>query len=144
MIRASGPQGSSPVRSSEKPTDVAGQAGVPLPIRPDGAADVLRSATLDLTRTLELDAVLSSLLEHLGRLVPYDTANVMLLEGDSHLAVRAIRGYEQWADPELTRGAVFDVASHPILGALLSSRGSILIPDTALHPGWQRHRGAEH
>jgi len=123
---------------------VAGQARVPLPSPGDGAAEVLRSATLDLTRTLELDAIFSSLLEHLGRLVPYDTANVMLLEGDSRLAVRALRGYEKWGDPELTRGAVYEIASHPILGALLTTRRSILIPDTALHPGWQRHHGAEH
>jgi diguanylate cyclase (GGDEF)-like protein/PAS domain S-box-containing protein len=123
---------------------VAGQARVPLPSPGDGAAEVLRSATLDLTRTLELDAIFSSLLEHLGRLVPYDTANVMLLEGDSRLAVRALRGYEKWGDPGLTRGAVYEIASHPILGALITTRRSILIPDTALHPGWQRHLGAEH
>ncbi len=123
---------------------MAGQGRGPLPSPGDGAAEVLRSATLDLTRTLELDAIFSSLLEHLGRLVPYDTANVMLLEGDSRLAVRALRGYEKWGDPGLTRGAVYEIASHPILGALLTTRRSILIPDTALHPGWQRHHGAEH
>ncbi|HEY2944438.1 MAG TPA: EAL domain-containing protein [Vicinamibacteria bacterium] len=123
---------------------MAGQARVPLASPGDGAAEVLRSATLDLTRTLELDAIFSSLLEHLGRLVPYDTANVMLLEGDSRLVVRALRGYEKWGDPDLTRGAVYEIASHPILGALLGTRRSILIPDTALHAGWQVHRGAEH
>jgi len=123
---------------------VAGQARVPLPSPGDSAAEVLKSATLDLTRTLELDAIFNSLLEHLARLVPYDTANVMLLEGDSHLAVRALRGYERWADPELTRGAVFDVATHPIFGALLATRKSILIPDTGIHPGWQVHDGADH
>jgi diguanylate cyclase (GGDEF)-like protein/PAS domain S-box-containing protein len=123
---------------------VASQVRVPLASPGDGAAEVLRSATLDLTRTLELDAIFSSLLEHLGRLVPYDTANVMLLEGDSRLAVRALRGYENWGDPALTRGGVYEIASHPILGALLTTRRSVLIPDPELHPGWQRHQGAEH
>ena len=123
---------------------MAGQARDPFPSPGDGAAEVLRSATLDLTRTLELDAIFESLLQHLRHLVPYDTANVMLLENDSRLAVRALSGYEQWSDPELTRGAVFEVSTHPILGALLASRRSVLIPDTALHPGWQRHHGAEH
>ena len=144
MIPASGPVGPLPGSNLGDNAEVAGQARVPLPSPGDGAAEVLRSATLDLTRTLELDAIFSSLLEHLGRLVPYDTANVMLLEGDSRLAVRALRGYEKWGDPALTRGAVYEIASHPILGALLSTRRSILIPDTALHPGWQRHHGAEH
>jgi diguanylate cyclase (GGDEF)-like protein/PAS domain S-box-containing protein len=36
------------------------------------------------------------------------------------------------------------LASHPILGALVASRRSILVPDTAVHPGWQRHNGADH
>ena len=123
---------------------MAGQSRVPLPSPGDGAAEVLRSATLDLTRTLELDAIFASLLEHLSRLVPYDTANVMLLEDGSRLTVRAMRGYEQWGDPALTRGTSYEVASHPIFGALVATRGSILIPDTELHPGWQRHAGAEH
>src|SRR5262249_59624278 len=68
----------------------------------------------------------------------------MLLEADSRLAVRAIRGYDRWADPDLTRGAVFDVGTHPIFGAMTTSGRSVLIPDASLHPGWQRHRGAEH
>src|SRR5437867_3032355 len=145
MIRPSRARGSPPSGPAlGGHAEVAGQARVPLPSPGDGAAEVLRSATLDLTRTLELDAIFSSLLEHLGRLVPYDTANVMLLEGDSRLTVRALRGYEKWGDPELTRGASYDVSTHPIFGALVASRGSILIPDTALHPGWQRHAGAEH
>ena len=144
MIRPPGSRAAHRVRTAETTTDVPGQARVPLPTPGDSAAEVLRSATLDLTRTLELDVVFNSLLEHLGRLVPYDTANVMLLEGDSRLTVRAFRGYEQWSDPELTRGAVYDVATHPILGALLTTRRSILIPDTSLHPGWQRHPGADH
>jgi diguanylate cyclase (GGDEF)-like protein/PAS domain S-box-containing protein len=133
-----------PGRLSENSATVAGQARDPLRSPGDGAAEVLRSATLDLIRTLELDAIFESLLQHLRHLVPYDTANVMLLENDSHLAVRALSGYEQWSDPELTRGAVFDVSTHPILDTLLASRRSILIPDTAVHPGWQRHKGAEH
>jgi diguanylate cyclase (GGDEF)-like protein/PAS domain S-box-containing protein len=123
---------------------VEGQARAPLPSPGDSAAEVLKSATLDLTRTLELDVIFNSLLEHLARLVPYDTANVMLLEGDSRLIVRALRGYEEWGDPALTHGAVYDVASHPIFGALLATRRSVLIPDTEVHPGWQRHQGAEH
>jgi PAS domain S-box-containing protein len=123
---------------------VAGPDRDPLPNPGDGAAEVLRSATLDLTRTLELDSIFASLLRHLKRLVPYDTANVMLLENDSRLVVRALSGYEDWADPDLTRGAAFEVATHPIFGALISTRRSILVPDTAAHPGWQRHPGAEH
>jgi diguanylate cyclase (GGDEF)-like protein len=110
----------------------------------DTTAEVLRAATLDLTRTLDLGAVLEKLLEHLARLVPYDTANIMLLEDDRRLEVRAIRGYEQWGDPVVTRGSAFDMSTHPILGALISEKRSIVIRETRGHPGWQRHEGADH
>src|SRR5207253_6756257 len=65
----------------------------------------LRSASVALTQTLSLDAVLQTLLDCLGQLVPYDTANVMLLQGDSQLvaAVRAGRGYERWGDLNLVK-----------------------------------------
>ena len=110
----------------------------------DTTAEVLRAATLDLTRTLDLPALLDKLLAHLAQLVPYDTANIMLLEDDSRLAVKAIRGYEQWGDPSATRASVFDVRTHPIFGALLRGRRSIVIRETRGHPGWQHHHGATH
>jgi diguanylate cyclase (GGDEF)-like protein len=110
----------------------------------DSTAEVLRAANLDLTRTLDLDAVLTKLLEHLAQLVPYDTANIMLLEDDSRLAVRAIRGYEAFGDPVATRTSAFDVQTHPILGAIIGQRRSLVIRETRGHPGWQRHDGAEH
>jgi diguanylate cyclase (GGDEF)-like protein/PAS domain S-box-containing protein len=144
MIRLLASRALPRARTSESATEVEGKARAPLPSPGDSAAEVLKSATLDLTRTLELDVIFNSLLEHLRRLVPYDTANVMLLEADSRLIVRAHRGYEQWAEPALTPDAVYDVASHPIFGALLATRRSVLIPDTEAHPDWQRHQGAEH
>src|SRR5688572_30386643 len=110
----------------------------------DTTAEVLRAATLDLTRTLELQSLLDKLLVHLEQLVPYDTANIMLLEDDGRLAVKAVRGYDRWGDPAAARASAFDVRTHPIFGALLRGRRSILIRETRGHPGWQRHAGAEH
>ena len=53
-------------------------------------AEILRDANLALARTLDLDAVLATLLEHLAAFVPYDSANVMLLEGEGRLSLRAL------------------------------------------------------
>jgi diguanylate cyclase (GGDEF)-like protein len=110
----------------------------------DTTAEVLRAATLDLTGTLDLDVLLDKLLQHLARLVPYDTANIMLLEENGQLAVRAIHGSEGWNDRVLTRGRTFDVRNHPIFDALIRGRRSILIRETRGHPGWQRDPGAKH
>ncbi|HEX6739193.1 MAG TPA: EAL domain-containing protein [Vicinamibacteria bacterium] len=110
----------------------------------DTTAEVLRAAALDLTGTLDLQAVLDTLLGRLQELVPYDTANVMLVEGDDGLAVRAVRGYEKWGRPQEVLGAVFAVRDHPVLGPLMLSGESRLIPDTSAADGWQIHPGAEH
>ncbi|MBI5715264.1 MAG: PAS domain S-box protein, partial [Chloroflexi bacterium] len=46
-------------------------------------AETLAAASHALTRSLELESVLDTLLEHLRRVVPYDGANIMLLENES-------------------------------------------------------------
>ncbi len=108
--------------------------------------EFLRSASVALTQTLSLDAVLQTLLDCLGQLVPYDTANVMLLQGDSQLvaAVRAGRGYERWGDANLVRAVTLDVRSNAIVRRMLTTRQSVLIPDTNVDPDWERRAGSEH
>ncbi len=50
-------------------------------------ADTLISVAAELTSTLEMDQVLESILVHLCRVVPYDSACVFLIEGDRLQAV---------------------------------------------------------
>ncbi len=50
-------------------------------------AETLISVAAELTSTLEMDQVLESILVHLGRVVPYDSACVFLIEGDQLQAV---------------------------------------------------------
>src|SRR6267378_3829331 len=108
--------------------------------------EFLRSASMALTQTLSLDAVLQTLLDCLGQLVPYDTANVMLLQGDSQLvaAVRAGRGYERWGDLNLVKAVGLDVRTNAIVRRLLTTRQSVLIPDTNVDPDWEHRAGSEH
>jgi signal transduction histidine kinase len=106
--------------------------------------ETFHRANLALTRTLELDVVLETLLDFLAQLVPYDSANVMLLEADARLVVRSMRGYERWTDPEQTRALVFNVDDTPVMQQLLTSQASMLISDTRTYPGWERPLGTEH
>jgi two-component system cell cycle sensor histidine kinase/response regulator CckA len=92
---------------------------------------ILNEGNLALTRSLEVDRVLDTLLDTVGRLVPYDSANVMLVE-DGRLVQRAERGYEQ-RDGRSHLGA-FPVA-HPFWWEALD-RGSVLIADTREEPRW--------
>ena len=106
--------------------------------------ETLQAANAALTQSLDLDAVLESLLNYLGELIPYDSANVMLSTGDTMVTVRATQGYERWTKPALSRRIVFDVHANSLIREILSSQRSVLVPDTARQVGWQRMPGAEH
>jgi PAS domain S-box-containing protein len=107
-------------------------------------AAILHAANEALTRTLDLSSVLEMLLDHLGQLVPYDSANVMLLTADSRLVVHSTRGYEEWTDSANIRTISFDPSATPNLQTVLMTRKSLRIPDTTEYLGWQHDIGAKH
>ena len=107
-------------------------------------AEILREANESLSRTLELDDVLQNLLQYLSRLVPYDSANVMLLEDDFQCRVVALRGYERWTDINATRGITFDLSTTPVINEVVATQKSSLIANTYDRPDWIRPAGAEH
>ena len=106
--------------------------------------EILRSASVALSQTLDLDIVLNTLLDYVGELVPYDSANIMLLQDETRLSVRAARGYEHWTDPKYTFEISFDADLNPLISWLIREQKSILIEDTELDPGWEVRPGAEH
>jgi PAS domain S-box-containing protein len=107
-------------------------------------ADTLRDAAAALTRTLDLDAALETLLDTLRPLVPYDSACVMLLEDATHLVIRAERGFERWTGGARLTGRAFDVGTAGALRQVLQSRRSLRISDTYEFPGWDRPPGTEY
>ena len=100
---------------------------------------ILNEANLALARSLDLERVLATLLDAVGRLVPYDSANVMLLEGDC-LMQRAERGYEQWGGR--SHLGAFPVAK-PFWWERLE-KASVVIADTRSEPRWLDLPGSEH
>jgi len=109
--------------------------------RPD---EILQTAPLALTQSLDLDKVLETLLDYLARLVPYDSASVMLLQSDSTMAIRAIRGYEHWTDSQQILETSFNVKTTSALNTVLVTKGPLVISDTKTFPGWQRPMGTEY
>jgi PAS domain S-box-containing protein len=107
-------------------------------------AEGLVEATLALNRSLDLDMVMNTLLDYLGQLVPYDSASVMLAQDETHLAVRAVRGYEGWIDPQEVLAISLNAQASPHVGTLLTQQKSILIPDTGDYPEWTQRAGTEH
>ena len=105
--------------------------------------EILRDANIALTQNLSLERVLETLLDFLAQLVPYDSANVMLRNGESQFVVSALRRYEGFQDVETTRAIAFD-DSNPLLRRICGSQQSVVVPDTRQEKDWQFVSGADH
>lgn len=99
---------------------------------------------LALHQTLDVNLTLETLLDRLHLLVPYDSASIMLLDGQGFLVIQATRGYDQGvADAQKFKGIAFPVdnTSLPIYN-IYQNQKSALIPDVRLEPGWVADIGA--
>jgi PAS domain S-box-containing protein len=102
-------------------------------------AEVLSEIGRILSSTLNFDEVLDRLLEQIGRLVPYDTAALMLVEpASSRARVARLRGYEQLSGEvvQSVRDLVLEIARIPNLRRMLETRRPHTVPDVAADPTW--------
>jgi PAS domain S-box-containing protein len=106
--------------------------------------EILRDANIALTENLSLERVLETLLDYLRKLVPYDSANVMLRTGQSQLVISALRRYEGFQNVETTRAIVFDAVENPLLRRICETKQSLVVADTHNEPHWEWMPGADH
>jgi len=114
-------------------------------------AEALRQAGLALSESLDLDTVLDRLLDELQRVIPYDSANVMMVEHDAQQQpIRAylthLRGYEQFGE-KVARAAeavIFEIATTPNLQRMIETGQPLIIPDTTSYAGWIHIEAASH
>lgn len=99
-------------------------------------ADALREATVALTRSLDRETVLATLLERLGRMVPFDRASVMLVEEAHRVSVRAIFDGRRIRRLLPAAQTSFDPAEHPVVDAILKSGRPLVISDIRARPDW--------
>jgi diguanylate cyclase (GGDEF)-like protein len=102
-------------------------------------AEALRAVGEALGQSLELDSVLDRILEQIGRVIPYDAANIMLLdEAGKGVHVARVFGYDQFGATvgQDLRANVFKVATTPNLRSMAETQRPLIIPDTAAYPGW--------
>ena len=105
-------------------------------------ADAMRKATLALTQDLRMDNVLDTLLQSLLELVPYESAQILLVESESRVFVA-----REAPRPDATKQAVkypltFDAAEFPVLHRVLHSQSGILLCDTKHEQGWHTLKGS--
>lgn len=114
-------------------------------------AEALRQSALALSASLEMDVVLDRLLEEIAHVVPYDAANVMLIEpsptgGRGLVRIVRMRGYEQFG-AEVVRDIAnlsFDIDQTANLRQMFDSQRPLIISDTAAYPGWIAVKASAH
>jgi PAS domain S-box-containing protein len=98
----------------------------------------LSAANLALTETLDVQVVLERMFDFLNDLVPYDSASVLLLEGNARLAVYATRGYERCNQERMPIPLYFEVDKVAHLREILGEKKSLIVSDTLKDPDWDR------
>jgi PAS domain S-box-containing protein len=107
-------------------------------------AEVLGAAVRDLNQNLHLATVADTLLKYLGRLIPYDSACIALVDSESHLVLRAANGYEEWARGEQTPALPLDSDIDGHFQTILREGQSVVISNTQRDPRWEPRPGMEH
>ncbi len=99
-------------------------------------AEALRDTASALNSTLKLDEVLERILANVGRVVPHDAANVMLLDESGHVKVERAEGYRRHGLHEIVMGANFHVDSVASFSKMFHTCEPLLILDTYQNPQW--------
>jgi PAS domain S-box-containing protein len=107
-------------------------------------ADAFRKTTLALTQNLSMDYVLDTLLQSLLKLVPCESARILLVEADTRLFLaREVQGGE--TSRRVPKSPLtFDANESEFLMHVLAGRNSSLIANTALETGWNSFKGFSH
>jgi PAS domain S-box-containing protein len=101
-------------------------------------AEALRDSAAALNSTLDLDDVLDRILDNVGRVVPHDTSNIMLIENDEAYIVRS-RGYLDRTDTATVKQLRFSIAETLNLRRMIETGEPIIIPDVMMYEGWVKN-----
>jgi PAS domain S-box-containing protein len=107
-------------------------------------ADAFRKTTLALTQNLRMDSVLDTLLESLLKLIPCESARVLLVETDTHLFLQ-----REVQKPDGNRRSpkcpeTIEARDCHFLMRVLATKNSVLISDTNEEPEWSGFKGHAH
>jgi GAF domain-containing protein/signal transduction histidine kinase/ActR/RegA family two-component response regulator len=103
-------------------------------------AESLREVSSVLNASLDLDTVLTRIMEQLRRVVEYDSAGVLLEDG-AGLLISAGLGFPE---PDAIIGQRISLSSDDPAVQVFKSRQSLVIADVKADPSWVSVPGAEH
>lgn len=107
-------------------------------------ADAFRKTTLALTQNLKMDYVLDTLLDSLLKLIPCESARVLLVETDTRLFLGRELQYHQTTGRAAKSPDTLDAKESRFLMQVLVTKNSLLISDTTEEPEWSRFKGHAH
>lgn len=107
-------------------------------------AEAFRKTSLALTQNLSMDNVLDTLLQSLLKLIPCESAQVLLREAETRLFLaREIHNYA--VDRRSPRSPLtLDAEDSRFLMQVLATKNSLLVPDTTAEAEWESFRGFSH
>jgi diguanylate cyclase (GGDEF)-like protein/PAS domain S-box-containing protein len=100
-------------------------------------AEALRDTAEALSRITDLDQLLERILNNLGKVVAYDNANIMLIEGDDARVMRA-HDKDGVVVPESQHLTGLRVSQVYSMAQLVQTRQPYVIPDVDQDPHWVR------
>lgn len=100
-------------------------------------AESLREAGTALSATLDPDTVMDEILQYIEPVVPYDSANLMLVQGDTIHVVR-MRGYEKYepAIAEMVKHLQLSITNTSNLRRMQTTKRPYIVPDILQDKAW--------
>lgn len=104
-------------------------------------AEALLRVSNALNSTLDLDKLMENLLVQIADVLPYNTANVMVMRGDQ-VEIVASKGYGEYNNLQLERR--FYIRDMKSIQRMLQTEEPLIIPDTAVNELWFDAEGSPH
>ena len=106
-------------------------------------ANTLIDVGRDVSSTLQYDEVLDRILDQMQRVVPYDSASIMLLTSRSESQCTLVLVAAQGFDPQV-RGFEINVGPDHPMSLALDSRQPVVLDNVMEHPAWQHYDDEAH
>lgn len=99
-------------------------------------AEALRDAATVLNSTLNMDEVMDHILNIVGRVVPHQASNIMLIDDHGYARILKQRGYEELGLKDWVIGISFNIDQTPNLKKMVTEGRPIAVSDTQADPEW--------
>jgi PAS domain S-box-containing protein len=103
----------------------------------DALVEILLDTTAQLTSTLNLDEVLSRILDNLEKVITFDTVSIMVIDLERRVArVIGSRGFEKFGLADWIAQLELPITEHPLWNRIIRTHEASVIPDVREFSLW--------